>query len=114
MTYGYEAKGKKDRKLVVPKLLTQFSGKYVQKNTWILNGFPFRMWSSLTSSNTKLNITILVRHIPAWVPYFSFRPVAEIGRAISQEMLYPPIRFVKESIVSIGPSTIVISRIVIA
>jgi hypothetical protein len=25
-----------------------------------------------------------------------------MGRALSQEMLYPPMRFVKESIVSIG------------
>jgi hypothetical protein len=80
MTYGYEAKGKQDRKLVAPKLLTEFSGKHVYKSAWILNGFPF------------------LRHIPAWVPYFSFKPLAEMGRALSQEMLYPPMRFVKESI----------------
>ena len=56
---------------------------------------------------------ILVRHIPAWVPYFSFKPSAEVGRAITQEMLYPPIQFVKESIVSIDPGTILIeSRII--
>ena len=56
---------------------------------------------------------ILVRHIPAWVPYLSFKPLAEVGRAITQEMLYPPIQFVKESIVSIGSGIILIeSRII--
>ena len=43
MTYGHEAKGKQDRMLVVPKVLTEFLGKHVQKNSRILNGFPFRM-----------------------------------------------------------------------
>jgi hypothetical protein len=81
MTYGYEVKGQQDRKLAVPRLLSEFSGKHVSKNAWILNGFPF------------------LRHIPSWVPYFSFKPVAAIGRALSQEMLYSPMQFVKESII---------------
>jgi len=33
------------------------------------------------------------------VPYISFKPLAEIGRTLSQEMLYPPMQFVKESII---------------
>ena len=37
------------------------------------------------------------------MPYISFKPVAKIGRELSQEMLYEPMRFVKESIVSNGP-----------
>ena len=56
-----------------------------------------------------LTITILVRHIPSWVPYLSFKPVAKVGRTITREMLYEPMRFAKESIVSNDPGTIVIS-----
>jgi len=81
MTYGYEVKGPQDRKLVVPKQLSKFSSTKVPRSAWILNGFPF------------------LRHVPAWVPYLSFEPVAEIGRTLSKEMLFEPMRFVKESII---------------
>src|SRR6266702_7940217 len=56
--------------------------------------------SYLTSAqHTKLIITIPVRHIPAWLPYISYKPLAEFGRNLGQEMVYEPMRFVKESIV---------------
>ena len=40
---------------------------------------------SLLLRHTKLIITIPVRHIPAWVPYISFKPLAQIGRTLGQE-----------------------------
>jgi len=81
MTYGYEVKGRQDRSMVLPRQLSEFSRAKVPGSAWALNGFPF------------------LRHIPAWVPYISFKPVAEIGLKISQEMLYEPMRFVKENII---------------
>ena len=44
MTYGYEVKGRQDRKMVVPKQLSEFSSKKVARSAWLLNGFPFRMY----------------------------------------------------------------------
>jgi hypothetical protein len=41
-----------------------------------------------------------VRHIPEWLSWFSYKPLARIGHEIGNQVLYPPIQFVKESIVS--------------
>ena len=41
-----------------------------------------------------------VRHIPEWLPWFSYKPLARVGRDLGNQVLYPPIQFVKESIVS--------------
>ena len=40
-----------------------------------------------------------VRYIPEWLPWFSFKSLLRTGRALGNEMLYPPIEFVKESMV---------------
>lgn len=48
----------------------------------------------------QLITTIPVRHIPAWVHYFSYKPLAQIGHKLGQEMLDGSLPFVKESIVS--------------
>ena len=50
-------------------------------------------------------MTIPVRHIPAWLPQISYKPLAQIGRNLGEEMMSEPMRFVKESIVSTGPGT---------
>ena len=47
-----------------------------------------------------LTLNVSVRHIPEWLPWFSYKPLARIGHNLGQEVLYEPIRFVKESIVS--------------
>ena len=41
-----------------------------------------------------------VRHIPEWLPWLSYKPLARVGHNLGNEVLYPPLRFVKESIVS--------------
>ena len=41
-----------------------------------------------------------VRHIPEWLPWLSYKPLARIGHNLGNEVLYPPMQFVKESIVS--------------
>ena len=50
--------------------------------------------------HTKLLAAIPVRHIPAWVPYMSYKPLAQIGYNLGREMLDGSLPFVKESIVS--------------
>lgn len=81
MTHGYEVKGNHDRILAAFKQLSEFAKVKVSASAWIINAFPF------------------LRHIPAWVPYISFKPLAQSGRTLCQEALYEPMRFVKESII---------------
>ena len=47
-----------------------------------------------------LMVTITVRHIPEWLPWLSYKPLARLGYNIGQETMYEPIRFVRESMVS--------------
>ncbi len=42
----------------------------------------------------------LVRHIPEWVPWISYWPLARIGHALAEQVMNDPMRFVRESIVS--------------
>jgi hypothetical protein len=47
----------------------------------------------------RLSTYLSVRHIPEWLPWFSYKPVARIGRELGNQVLYPPMQFVKESMV---------------
>ncbi|KAH9986735.1 cytochrome P450 [Russula compacta] len=42
----------------------------------------------------------LLRHIPGWLPWFSYKPLARVGHEIGNEVKYPPIQFVKESMLN--------------
>ncbi|KAF8258555.1 cytochrome P450 [Lactarius quietus] len=81
-TYGYEVKGRHDRKLDVSIQLNKFLDLKIEVFAMLINAFPF------------------LRHIPAWVPYISFKPFAQIGRKLGEEVVHEPMRFVKESIAS--------------
>jgi hypothetical protein len=107
MTHGYEVKGNHDRILAAFKQLSEFAKVKVSASAWIINAFPFRKGLTCSALYNKSIVIISVRHIPAWVPYISFKPLAQSGRTLCQEALYEPMRFVKESIVSNSPGTIV-------
>ena len=47
-----------------------------------------------------INYVFLVRHIPEWMPWLSYKPLARFGYNLGQEVIHEPMRFVKESIVS--------------
>ena len=40
------------------------------------------------------------RHIPSWVPYLSYKPMARKGREMSERIRNEPIDFVKNALVS--------------
>ena len=44
---------------------------------------------------------MLVKYIPEWLSWFSYKPLARIGFNIGQEVLHEPMEFVKEAIVGI-------------
>jgi hypothetical protein len=99
ITYGYEVKGRHDRKLDVSKRLNEFGVVTFLPGALLVNELPFCTQPSHFCSAYQLITTIPVRHIPAWVPYISYKPLAQIGHKLGQEMLDGSLPFVKESIV---------------
>ena len=47
-----------------------------------------------------LTLSSLVRHIPDWLPWFSYKPLASVGYNLGLEVMHPPIQFVKDAMVS--------------
>jgi hypothetical protein len=44
---------------------------------------------------------VLVRHIPEWLPWLSYKPLARYGYNVGQEVLHEPMKFVREAMVGI-------------
>ncbi|KAI0253751.1 cytochrome P450 [Lactifluus subvellereus] len=83
MTYGYEVCGPGDKKIEAAKAMSKFGARRVLPGALLVNELPFRIAS-----------------YPEWLPWFSYKPLARIGYNLGQEVLYEPIRFVKESMLS--------------
>ena len=101
MTYGYEVKGRHDKKLDVSKRLNDLATTILLPGVLLVNELPFCMCSLAFAHHNKLITTYPVRHIPAWVPYLSYQPLAQFGRNLSRELLDGSLPFVKESMVGI-------------
>jgi hypothetical protein len=54
MTYGYEVKGRQDRKLDVSRQLSEFGNKIPTSAMLLLNAFPFSMYSLICAAYQKL------------------------------------------------------------
>lgn len=80
ITYGYEVKGNDDRKLYVARELATLISKSALPGALLVNELP------------------LLRHIPEWMPWFSYKPLARFGYNLGQVVVHEPMRFVKESI----------------
>ena len=103
MTYGYEVKGRYDRMLDVSIRLNEFGIKTFLPGALLVNELPLCMYLPTFAQYIKLITTIPVRHIPAWVPYLSYQPLAHFGRNLGQELLDGSLPFVKESMVGMSP-----------
>ena len=99
MTYGYEVKGRHDKRLDVSKRLNDLAIAILLPGALLVNELPFCMRSLTFIHHIKLITTFPVRHIPAWVPYISYQPIAQLGRNLTRELLDWSLPFVKESIV---------------
>ncbi|KAH9956431.1 cytochrome P450 [Russula dissimulans] len=75
MTYGYEAKGLDDRMLQVANELSDLGSKISLPGSLMVNEFPF------------------LRHIPEWVPWFSYKPLARFGHGLAAEIRDNPMKF---------------------
>jgi len=81
-TYGYEAQGRNDRKIEIARQLTRIVSKVALPGALLVNDLPF------------------LRHIPEWLPWFSYKPLARVCYNMGQEAKHEPIRFVKESMLN--------------
>ncbi|KAI0274083.1 cytochrome P450 [Russula aff. rugulosa BPL654] len=82
MVYGYEVKGINDRNVIAAKNMMQLSSKMAFPGAILVNDLPF------------------LRHIPEWLPWLSYKPLARYGYNIGQEVLHGPMQFVRESILN--------------
>lgn len=82
MAYGYEVEGRDDRMVEASRKTSQMGSETALPSDLLVNGLPF------------------LRHIPEWLPWFSYKPLARIGRDIGHEVVHEPIRFVKESMLN--------------
>ena len=48
---------------------------------------------------TSISEPLPVRHIPSWVPFFSYKPLVKIGREMSERIRNESIDFVKNALV---------------
>jgi len=82
VTYGYEVHRSDDRMVNAAKRLNQFGIEMALPGALLINSIP------------------LLRHIPEWLPWFSYKPLARVGRELGNQVLHPPVRFVKESMLN--------------
>jgi len=79
MTYGYEVQGSGDRKIDVSRRLVEIGSETTLPGALLVNDLP------------------LLRHIPDWLPWFSYKPLARVGRDLGLEVLHLPMQFVKDA-----------------
>jgi len=82
MTYGYEVHGHEDRMIDAAKRMHKFGAEKILPGALLVNYIS------------------LLRHIPEWLPWLSYKPLARIGHNLGNQVLYPPLQFVKESILN--------------
>jgi len=80
MGYGYEVKGRNDRKVTVGRKMTQLASETTLPGGVLVNDLPF------------------LRYIPEWLPSLSYKPLARYGYNLGQEVMHEPMAFVRESI----------------
>ncbi|KAH9967253.1 cytochrome P450 [Russula dissimulans] len=77
--YGYEAHERDDVMIDAAKKVNKFGIEHILPGALLVNDIP------------------LLRHIPEWLPWFSYKPLARYGHRLGNQVLYPPIQFVKKS-----------------
>ncbi|KAH9016887.1 cytochrome P450 [Lactarius hengduanensis] len=78
LMYGYNLK-ENDEIIKAPVQLLRMLSRLVLPGAALVNHFP------------------LLRHIPSWVPWFSYESLARIGRELGQRTMNEPIDFVKSA-----------------
>jgi hypothetical protein len=98
LTFGYDLKDG-DKILEAPLQVNRLLGSLAQPGAALVNYFPFCAVSDFILAASSVSWLSSVRHIPSWVPYFSYKPLARIGRKLSERTRNEPIDFVKNALV---------------
>jgi len=78
LTYGYDPK-EGDDIIAASVQATEMISQLVLPGAVLVNNFPF------------------LKYIPSWVPWFSYEPLAQRGRRLSEKIRNDPINFVKNA-----------------
>ena len=104
VTYGYDLKGG-DKILEAPVQVAKLLSRLLSPGGALVNYVPFRAILNFVLVIPVMAHSILsVRYIPSWVPYFSYEPLVQIGRRLSDRIKNEPIDFVKNALVCGGRS----------
>jgi len=98
MAYGYEVQDHNDRMADVARRMLQLASEIVLPGALLINNLPF-CESSPSSYRHSAQRDSLVRYIPEWLPWFSYKPLARYGHDLGDEVMHAPMSFVKESMV---------------
>jgi len=98
LTYGYDLKDG-DKMLEAPIQTIELVAPLVLPGGALVNHLPFSapcyFIPCYLSNPSQL---LIVRYIPSWVPYLSYKPLARIVRKLSKRMRNEPIEFVKNAL----------------
>ncbi|KAH8984152.1 CyP450 monooxygenase [Lactarius hatsudake] len=78
LVYGYDLK-ENDEIIKAPVELVHMTSRLLLPGATLVNHLPF------------------LRHIPSWVPWFSYESLVRLGRELSQKTMNEPIDFVKKA-----------------
>ena len=99
LAYGYDLKSG-DKILEAPIQASKILAPLILPGAVLVNHLPF--CADLNFIPVMLVAShgyFLVRHIPSWVPYLSYEPLARIVRKLSGRIRNEPIDFVKNALV---------------
>jgi hypothetical protein len=99
LTYGYDLK-EGDKILEASVQVAEIHAPLVRPGATLVNHLPFCAVSNLIHDMVEVPHNYFsVRHIPPWVPYLSYEPLARIVRELSEKIRNEPIDFVKNALV---------------
>jgi hypothetical protein len=98
LTYGYDLKDG-DKMLEAPHQTTKLMAPLILPGAALINNLPFCVVSNSIPTMLVWLTAISVRHIPSWVPYISYEPLARVVRKLGERIRNEPIEFVKNALV---------------
>ena len=98
LTFGYDLIDG-DQILEAPVQVTKIMSPLVLPGAALVNNLPFCALSQIPCLASSVSQLFSVRHIPSWVPFLSYEPLARIVRKLSERMRNEPIDFVKNALV---------------
>jgi hypothetical protein len=112
-TYGYDLKDG-DKILEAPVQTNEFLSPLLVPGATLVNHLPFCTITRFIPAIPPASDIhpSLVRHIPSWVPYFSYQPFARIVQKLSQRMRNEPFDFAKNALVCGGHTPSILRQLI--